>query len=81
VEDQPEGKIIHSSIGDFIPEVLSYEPVNEVAHFCPSIECPFCGYPGQYNIEVKGKYANYCPSCELTWKYRLERIPFSMIGG
>ena len=76
MDSELEGTTIESCIGTFEPVVDSYTPINVVAHRCPSIVCPFCGYDsGQFCLEYVGGYRNYCPSCELTWHYRLERRP------
>lgn len=65
--------VIRSCIGVFKPELLSTEAINTTAQWY-HLECPYCSYTRQYLImQADGRYANYCPGCEATWKYKLER--------
>jgi len=71
--DDLEGQTIHSCIGTFQSEVLSWDAVDTRAHICPTITCPYCGRTGQFQIMVGKHYANYCPGCEITWRWKFER--------
>ena len=72
--NQPPSTPVKSCIGVFYPTVLNYEAKStRQAHFMPSINCPFCGTEGQYDMPEGKHHVNYCSGCEITWKYILKR--------